>query len=34
MLSQAFQEKYKVGVYTLEKYRAEVKKAAELLLWR
>lgn len=34
MLSQAFQENYKVGVYTLEKYRVEVKKAAELVLWR
>ncbi|RCV65163.1 hypothetical protein C5S53_05160 [Methanophagales archaeon] len=34
MLSHAFQENYKVGVYTLEKYRVEVKKAAELVLWR
>jgi HD superfamily phosphohydrolase len=34
MLSQAFQEQYKLGVYTLEKYRVEVKKAAELVLWR
>ncbi len=34
MLSRAFQENYKVGVYTLEKYREEVKKAAEMILWR
>jgi hypothetical protein len=33
MLSQAFQENYKIGVYTPEKYRAEVKKAAEEVLF-
>ncbi len=33
MLSRAFQEIYKIGVYTPEKYRAEVKKAAEEVLW-
>jgi HD superfamily phosphohydrolase len=34
MLSRVFRENYKVGVYTLEKYRGEVKKAAEMVLWR
>jgi HD superfamily phosphohydrolase len=34
MLSHAFQEIYKIGVYTPEKYRAEVKRAAEDILWR
>jgi HD superfamily phosphohydrolase len=34
MLSQTFQENYKVGVYTLETYKVEVKKAAELVLLR
>ena len=34
MLSQVFRENYKVGVYTLEKNREEVKKAAEVILWR
>ena len=34
MLSHAFRENYKVGVYTLEKYRGAVKKAAESVLWR
>jgi len=34
MLSRVFRENYKVGVYTLEKYREEVKKAAEVVLWR
>lgn len=33
-LSRVFRENYKVGVYTPEKYRAEVKKAAEVILWR
>ncbi len=33
MLSRAFQENYKVGVYTLEKYRGEVEKAAREILW-
>ncbi len=33
MLSRVFQEKYKIGVYTPEEYRAEVKKAAEEVLW-
>ncbi|MEA2074463.1 MAG: HD domain-containing protein [Euryarchaeota archaeon] len=33
MLSRVFEEKYKIGVYTPEKYRAEVKKAAEEVLW-
>ena len=33
MFSQAFQEIYKIGVYTPEKYRAEVKRAAEEVLW-
>ena len=34
MLSQVFRENYKVGVYTLEKNREEVKRAAETVLWR
>ena len=34
MLSRVFRENYKVGVYTLEKHREEVKKAAEVVLWR
>jgi len=34
MLSHAFRENYKVGVYTPEKYREKVKKAAEVILWR
>ncbi len=34
MLSRAFRENYKVGVYTPEKYREEVRKAAEVILWR
>ncbi len=34
MLSQAFRENYKVGVYTPARYREEVKKAAEMVLWR
>jgi hypothetical protein len=34
MLSRVFQENYKFGVYTPAKYRAEVKKAAERVLWR
>ena len=33
MLSRVFEEKHKIGVYTPEKYRAEVKKAAEEILW-
>lgn len=33
MLSQAFRENYKVGVYTPARYREEVKKAAEMALW-
>jgi hypothetical protein len=33
MLSHAFQEIYKIGVYTPEKYRAEVKGAAGEVLW-
>ncbi len=33
MLSQAFRENYKVGVYTPARYREEVKKAAEMVLW-
>ena len=33
MLSQAFRENYKVGVYTPARYREEVKKAAEMILW-
>jgi len=33
MLSRAFHENYKIGVYTPEKYRAEVKNAAEKVLW-
>ena len=32
MLSRAFHENYKIGVYTPEKYRAEVKNAAEKVL--
>nr|QNO53243.1 deoxyguanosinetriphosphate triphosphohydrolase-like protein [Methanosarcinales archaeon ANME-1 ERB6] len=34
MLSQAFRENYKVGVYTPARYREEVKEAAEMILWR
>lgn len=34
MLSRVFRENYKLGVYTLEKYRGEVKKAAEAVLQR
>ncbi len=34
MLSQAFRENYKVGVYTPARYREEVKKAVEMVLWR
>ena len=34
MLSQVFRENYKVGVYTPEKNKEEVKKAAEVILWR
>ncbi len=34
MLSRAFRENYKVGVYTPKKYREEVRKAAEVILWR
>ncbi len=34
MLSRVFEEKYKIGVYTPEEHRAEVKKAAEGILWR
>jgi len=34
MLSHAFRENYKVGVYTPEKYREKVKKTAEAILWR
>ncbi|RZN34829.1 MAG: HD domain-containing protein [Methanophagales archaeon ANME-1-THS] len=33
-LSRVFQENYKFGVYTPEKYRADVKRAAESILWR
>lgn len=33
MLSRVFEEKYKIGVYTPEEHRAEVKKAAEEVLW-
>ena len=33
MLSRVFEENYKIGVYTPDKYRAEVKKAAEEVLW-
>jgi len=34
MLSREFEQNYKIGVYTPERYRAEVKKAAEEILWR
>lgn len=34
MLSRVFRENYKVGVYTLEKNREAVKRAAEAILWR
>jgi len=34
ILSRAFHENYKLGVYTLEKYRVEVEKAARKILWR
>lgn len=34
MLSQEFEKRYKIGVYTPEKYRAEVKRAAEAILAR
>jgi hypothetical protein len=34
MLSRVFQENLKVGVYTPAKYRGEVKRAAEEILWR
>jgi len=33
-LSRVFQENLKVGVYTPAKYRGEVKRAAERILWR
>ena len=33
-LSRVFQENYKFGIYTPEKYRADVKRAAESILWR
>lgn len=33
LLSREFEKRYKIGVYTPEEYRAEVKKAAEELLW-
>lgn len=33
-LNRVFQESYKFGIYTPEKYRAEVKRAAEALLWQ
>jgi HD superfamily phosphohydrolase len=33
-LSREFEERYKIGVYTPAEYRADVKKAAEELLWR
>ena len=33
MLSHAFHENYKIGVYTPEKYKAGVKNAAEKVLW-
>jgi hypothetical protein len=33
-LSRVFQENYKFGIYTPEKYRADVKRAAEQILWR
>jgi HD superfamily phosphohydrolase len=33
-LSRVFQENLKVGVYTPAKYRGEVKRAAEEILWR
>ncbi len=34
LLSRVFEENYKLGVYTPEKHRAAVKKAAEEVLWR
>jgi HD superfamily phosphohydrolase len=34
MLSREFEQNYKIGVYTPEEYRAEVKKAAEEMLWK
>ncbi|MBE0516236.1 MAG: HD domain-containing protein [Methanophagales archaeon] len=33
-LSRVFEENYKVGVYTPGKYRGEVKRVAEEILWR
>lgn len=33
MLSRVFEEKYKIGIYTPEEHRPEVKKAAEEVLW-
>jgi HD superfamily phosphohydrolase len=33
MLSREFEKGYKIGVYTPDEYRAEVKKAAEEVLW-
>jgi len=33
MLSREFEKRYKIGVYTPDEYRAEVKKAAEDMLW-
>ena len=33
MLSREFEKRYKIGVYTPDEYRAEVKQAAEELLW-
>ncbi|MGC9444458.1 MAG: HD domain-containing protein [Candidatus Methanospirareceae archaeon] len=33
MLSREFEKRYKIGVYTPGEYRADVKKAAEDMLW-
>jgi HD superfamily phosphohydrolase len=33
MLSHEFEKQYKVGVYTPEEYRTEVKRAADAVLW-
>lgn len=33
MLSREFEQQYKIGVYTPEQYRGEVKRAAEEVLW-
>ncbi len=33
MLSREFEKRYKIGVYTPDEFRAEVKKASEAVLW-